>query len=244
MLLRSRSVHGSVCGSEELSCSPRSDFILAPTSWLRIPRRRRCQIPTAFHTTCNICSALTRLTAASQTAPRTQYYISLCCIQVNIVYLFIYFWNPSEVHWNSTWRRSKDRLWSINCCYAPKSSLQTICSATGADVRWLFSLGSVCFSSFIFPVAITMCAQWWCPGTVCFAQSMVQIGYRRERKLAKPYTFYEKEKSPEFTCLWVLSKVLQIFLFLLLLQKMYFTVQELSLHRTFSGFYIFWSMDG
>lgn len=98
MLLRSRSVHGSVCGSEELSCSPRSDFILAPTSWLRIPRRRRCQIPTAFHTTCNICSALTRLTAASQTAPRTQYYISLCCIQVNIVYLFIYFWNPSEVH--------------------------------------------------------------------------------------------------------------------------------------------------
>lgn len=238
VLLRSHSVQGSVCGSEELSCSPSSGFTLAPIPqpWLRIPRRRRCQIPTVFHTTCNICSALTRLTAASQTAPSTQYHTSLCCIQVNIILFLVFFLNPCEIHWNSTWRRSKDRLWSINCCYALKRSLQTICSATGAAVRWLFLLGSICFSSFIFPFAITMCCTMIMSLNSFFCSINGPNRISKRKRISKTlYMFYEgKNRQSSHVCEFYLRFCRYFSFRCLPLQKTYFTWQELSLHRTFS----------
>lgn len=102
-------------------------------------------------------------------------------------YCFLFF-SPCEVHWNSTWRRSKDRLWSINCCYAPKSSLQRSCITTGAGVICcLFPLGSIC--SFIFPIEITMCCTTMSSWNSLFCSS----NGPSTRKKDNLFVFYSKK---------------------------------------------------
>lgn len=73
-----------VCRAEELSCMVHSGFTLAPalSLWQQIPHTLRCQLSTAFHTTCNICSLLTRVTTVSKSAWATKYHISLCCREI------------------------------------------------------------------------------------------------------------------------------------------------------------------
>lgn len=123
------------------------------------------------------------------TGPSTQYHISLRCIHANI---FLFF-SPCEVHWNSTWRRSKVRLWSINCCYAPKSSLQIDCFATDADVRCLFPWGSICFSSFIF----SSCDNVLHNDIILEQFIMLNQQYLKARHLAKHYSSCMRKKASD-----------------------------------------------
>lgn len=68
-----------VCWAEELSCTVHSGFTLAPVLplWQQIPLTPTCQLSAAFHTTCNICLLLTRVTTVSKAAWAAKYQISL-----------------------------------------------------------------------------------------------------------------------------------------------------------------------
>lgn len=119
-----------------------------------------------------------------------------------------WFFSPCEVHWNSTWCRSKDRLWSINCCYAPKSSLQRSCITTGAGViRCLFPLGSICCSSFIFPIEITMCCTMMSSWNSLFCSISGPSTRKKDNSQSLVCVSY-KGKLSQFT-----SEVMQIFIF-------------------------------
>lgn len=54
-----------------------------PLSYWHQIQHTCCQLSTAFHTTCNIRSFLTRLTTVSKTVWATKYHISLCCREIH-----------------------------------------------------------------------------------------------------------------------------------------------------------------
>lgn len=75
----------------------------------------------------------------------------------------------------------------------PRAVCRQFAVATGADVRWLFFIFiriNLFFKFYFSDCNKHVLHKWWCPWTVCFAQSTVQIGHRQERVLAKPFTVH------------------------------------------------------
>lgn len=75
----------------------------------------------------------------------------------------------------------------------PRAVCRQFAVATGADVRWLFFIFiriNLFFKFYFSNCNKHVLHKCWCPWTVCFAQSTFQIGYRRERVLAKPFTVH------------------------------------------------------
>lgn len=120
-----------VCRAEALSCMAHSGFTLAPvlSPWQQISHCLRCQLSTAFHTTCNICSLLTRVTTLSKTAWATKYHISLCCRETYRKFHLHIVSSISETQRKPTFyctHCSKVWLRPINHCCASKSSCNNL----------------------------------------------------------------------------------------------------------------------
>lgn len=94
----------SVLWAEGLSCMVHSGFTLAPmvSPWQQIPHSLSCQLSTAFHTTCNICSLLTSATTVSKNVQATKYHISL--------------YRKFHIHIVSCISLQKVQFYCIHCC--------------------------------------------------------------------------------------------------------------------------------